>query len=420
MIFNEIRESENFTSNPTTKKVFVKKEKMLLIMYSLILFSNSVLRTQEHLKLFIILSLIVCLFAFYKILVKPVILTRAVLNKFTTWLTLLFMVYFFYGLVLPCYDEFNADFFFFLFVMTFVTIILFAGTTSINMMEIFINSCAIVSILICFYIFANEWSIILEGGNRIGDSASGNVNTLAIYLGSMSIPCIFKVFMENKFKYLIPYILSVILIFMTGSKKGLLFIILGIAILSILKYGFKLYKYLIPILVGVLIIFLILNIEYFYNILGFRIIDFLGSVGFKTVNSNYSYSTNIRLLMMKLGYDAFLTKPLFGGGWFYFSYYSGLGTYSHNNFLELLTTYGLSGFILYYSIFIFLLSKLKKILKRDNYAKLLFGLIIVILVNDIAAVTFSYNIFNYQVLAIAYLYIRDTHKRTLIQQGATR
>jgi O-antigen ligase len=116
-----------------------------------------------------------------------------------------------------------------------------------------------------------------------------------------------------------------------------------------------------------------------------------------------------------------LSRPIFGGGWFYFSEYSGMGTYSHNNFLELLVTYGIVGFFTYYSMFFKVLLKLKKMYKRDNYAKLLVTMIIIILINDFAAVSFSFNILNYQVLAFGYLYFKDMQKEKKLKLmiGAT-
>ncbi len=94
-----------------------------------------------------------------------------------------------------------------------------------------------------------------------------------------------------------------------------------------------------------------------------------------------SYSTDICKEMIKIGWLAFLRRPLFGNGWFYFSVYSGLGTYSHNNYIEILVTYGLAGFIFYYGIFISTFIKLCKCL-QNNYSKLFFTLILTILVSD--------------------------------------
>lgn len=398
---------KEFDTHQTIKKSKTEsKEKLLHIIFFLILFSICILRNEEHLKLYIGLSILVCIFAFFRGLCKPSRISNAIANGFTFWIIILFSIYFFYGIALTKYDYFNAKYFFFMFVIILVTELLFIDVPAKNTIEIFIRVCAITSVAVSVYILINEWTLIIYGGTRIGESGSGNVNTVAIYLGTMSLPCVYKIICEKKYNYFISYCLSTITMLLTGSKMALLFILLGILILSILKNRIKLHKYILPLLATILLWFLIFNVEYLYNIIGFRVIDFIGSLGFDIEGASYSYSTTSRLQMYKLAYEAFLKKPIFGGGWFYFSVYSGLGTYTHSNVMELLVTYGIIGFIVYYSMFFVVLLKLKKYIKQDGYAKLLFAMIIIILINDFAAVSFSYNILNYQILLFGYLYAR--------------
>jgi O-antigen ligase len=403
----------------SSKKRDEKKKRFLHIILHiilfLILFSNSVLRNQEHLKLYIGVALIIGIYAFFRGLLKPSRISKTVVSSFAVWLLVLFFMYFFYGVVLTKYNHFDADYFFFMFVVTLVTRLLFIDIHYKTMMEIFIKVCAFASVAVSVYILVNEWSLIISGGTRIGESGSGNVNTVAVYLGIMSIPIIYKVVFERKYNYLIPYSLSIVLMLLTGSKKALLFVVLGPVILLILKNRLRLHKYILPTLTIIVLVFFMFNNEYLYNIIGFRVIDFLGTLGFNIEGAEYSNSTALRLMMYKLGYEAFKSKPIFGGGWFYFSSYSGLGTYSHSNYMELLVTYGIIGFLIYYSMFLTVLVRLKRIIRLNDYAKLLFSMLLLIFINDFAAVSFSFNILNYQVLALGYLFIEGIQKEKIMQ-----
>ena len=405
-----MKEFNSFQHNSTTKILRENRQRMLYVMLFFILFSNSIFRNEQNLKNLITISLVICVCTFFVVLHKPSKILKTMTNSFTLWLIVIFAMYFIYGMILTSFNHFDADYFFFMFIMILVTILLFIDIPFSTMMEIFIKVCSFASFAICFYILINEWTLIITGNIRIGESGSGNVNTVAIYLGLMSIPSIYKVFFERKYSYLIPYIFSIVIMFLTGSKKSLIFIFFGVYFFSILRYRLKLYKYILPTSIILAFIIFIFNNGYLYGILGHRVVDFIGSIGFSLEGAKYSHSTELRIIMYKTGYNAFITKPIFGGGWFYYSSYSGLGTYSHNNYIELLVTYGMVGFFIYYIMFFALLLRLKNIIKSNNYAKLIFTLIIAILVNDFAAVTFSFNILNYQILALGYIFLKGIKK----------
>lgn len=394
-------------SNEDRQNIFrIKKTSILFFSLFLNLFSSSVFYNEDSLKIYITISIFICLLALLRGLKKPNRLVKTAINGFTCWLIILFTMYFYYGLVLTKYHIFNADYFFFMFVMTLVNMLLFVDVPIKVMMEIFIKACVFASVGVCLFIFINEWSMITSGVTRIGETGSGNVNTIAVRLGIMSIPCLYKMYIEKKYRYFIPYIIVTLTMLLTGSKKSLIFIIIGFAIFTTLKNKFRFHKYIIPLLLVAIMMFLIFKIDFLYNIIGRRLVDFIGAVGFNIDGAQYSRSTTLRLLMYKKGLEAFETKPIFGGGWFYFAHYTGMNTYSHSNYIELLVTYGIFGFSIYYSMFLKILIKLFKLTKIDGYSKMLFTMILLFLVNDFAAVQFSANILYYLVLCFGYLYIQ--------------
>lgn len=406
--------SQDFLAVRSKSNVQVlKKSKISYILLLVIFFSSAVLYNEEQINYYIMISILVCICSYLNSILKPSRFLLVIFNRYSLWLTILFGLYFLYGLAFPIYDEFNADYFFFTFIMLLVSMLLFVDVSIDRMLNILVEVCAVASVAICVFIVLNEWSLIVLGTTRIGESGSGNVNNIAMVLGIMSVPCLYQVIYRSKYVYLLPYSTTLIFMLLTGSKKSLIFIFLGLIILLVLKNGIKLSRYILPLFFLIGMVFFILNNEYLYNIIGARTIDFVSSLGFNIEGAQYSNSTELRLLMYKAASDAFLEHPIFGGGWFYFSYYSGLNTYSHNNYFELLCNYGIFGFFIYYSMYIKIIIGLSKLLKSDNYAKLLFTLLIIILIVDTSAVTFSSSLLNYQILGFSYLYIRGYQSKRL-------
>lgn len=376
-----------------------------VLIMTAILFSGICLYSLENEIWYISIVLLVSFYTFFYCISNLKHLINAFSSVYTWWIILIFSYYTFYGVMLPVYDEYNTAYVLFIAVVILNVIILF---TSLNQdaTAIFILSAAIASVFACIFIMVNEWSLLLEGGTRIGDSASGNVNTVAMYLGTFSILSIYKVIYEKKTVYLVFYIFQVIFMMLTGSKKALIFILISLILLLILKNRTKLHKYLLPLIISIASFSILLTTDFFYNIIGQRTLDFLAACGFQIEGASDSNSTTLRLLMYQMGLQAFLQSPLIGNGWFYFSAYSGLGTYSHNNYIELLVTYGIIGFLAYYSMFTYVLYKISKYMIYNDYAKLYFTLILTSLINDTAAITFCESPRGYLVLFFAYIFVK--------------
>lgn len=380
-----------------------KKNWFPLLVLTLIFFSSTCLYSMENRGIYIIIILAITFIVGFSCLISPKNIENLLNQGFTWWILFMFAMYTFYGVVLTVYNEYNWDYMLFILLIVLDVMIVFGQMSSKEVNDVFTKACAIASVLIAIYLISNEWGNILSGMIRIGDSASGNVNTVGVSLGIFSLPIIYKVINERKIVYLCIYVLQVIFMLMTGSKKALIFIIIGIGILTIIKNKFRIHRYILPILISGLIILVILKNEYFYNIIGFRVVDFLGTLGFNISNAHDSYSTELRMKMYKIGWELFKQKPFFGSGWFYFGVYSGLGTYTHNNFMEMLVTYGIMGFTMYYSMFLYVLNKLVRIVKYKKSLILYIVLICMMIINDTAAVSFSMNPINYIVLYMAFI-----------------
>lgn len=139
----------------------------------------------------------------------------------------------------------------------------------------------------------------------------------------------------------------VIIILLTGSRKGLIMVILGTALLMFLLYPEKRTKNL---LISVCVLFILysalMNVPWLYTIAGSRFETMLNAVLGKPVEEGSLMS---RLYYIHLGWEYFLQRPWTGYGLDCFRYLRyAYETYSHNNYIELLFSGGIIGFVLYY------------------------------------------------------------------------
>jgi len=67
--------------------------------------------------------------------------------------------------------------------------------------------------------------------------------------------------------------------------------------------------------------------------------------------TGYEGSADLRLFFIKEGFETWKNNPVLGIGLNNFSFY--YGTYTHNNFIEMLANLGIIGLILYYLIYLF-------------------------------------------------------------------
>lgn len=226
-----------------------------------------------------------------------------------------------------------------------------------KLMKYFVYSGFIASIYI---ILITDFTSITRFGSELG-----NVNAIGMILGISSVFCFYFI-LENKYYKFIPVLLIItIIIFLTGSRKSLLFLVFTLIILIFSKREKKLgnnIKILILSAVFILIIlYAIYNVPIFYLIIGKRMENMMDFVfGEGTMEG----SINTRFKMIQMGWEWFKERPLFGYG--INNYRLLLGeevgrvTYSHNNIIELLVGIGLFGTIIYYLAHIIVIKDLYK------------------------------------------------------------
>jgi O-antigen ligase len=132
----------------------------------------------------------------------------------------------------------------------------------------------------------------------------------------------------------------------------------------------------------------------------FSVFDrFLGMYDTLSDNSaSEDASTSQRSDLITEGIRLWSERPLVGRGPGQYAWVNKVeyGVYSHNNFIEILVNFGLLGFLIFYSVHIYLLRKLfklKKMKQRNNEVNWLLVMLFSLLIIDCTFVTYYNKIY---------------------------
>ncbi len=204
-----------------------------------------------------------------------------------------------------------------------------------------------------YFLFVYRSQILhLKIDDRIG-TYFDNQNTVGSYFSlAFATSTYIAIMFEKKtdWLYIIPSGLFGICGIFTGSRTFIILVL--ISVIAILFIRFKERKWLFLIVLGALIglFFIAINLPIFATI-KLRTDQTLYTL-FGIGNSKVDHSSVQRVLWQKYGYYLGSRNLLFGYGCEGFSVFSGIGTYTHSNFAEVLCNFGLIGFVLFYSCYI--------------------------------------------------------------------
>ncbi len=271
--------------------------------------------------------------------------------------------------------------------MVFVMIILFNNKDDI--LEIISNagSIVIVATLITSLIFDPVWGEWLEGmSSRVGATPAGTCVDTGNLLLILMIPLLYQVIINRQFKRYLPWVLLAIFqIVATGAKSSVLplALVFTIMLLGSAKDKKTLIRNIIilaVIVVGGVVA--IMTIPPLYGIIGDRIVELFSGLG--SDEYDLHTSTGQRMAVIAAFKEHFWEHPFFGHGFYAFKEmpYSQLEEYrpnegtviayrnihTHMNYLELLFSFGIFGFVLYYWFPVYLF--IKSIFAKDKMTKL--------------------------------------------------
>lgn len=288
-----------------------------------------------------------------------------------------------------------------------MVIVFYYSLSSFGDTELFIKIIAYAGIAMSIYLI-NYYSIgtyinALLASGRIGDDFA-NVNSVGGAAAVTLISCIYMTIFYKKVIYLPLAILPGIVLLGAGSRTAIVVAVIGIFLTFIYNsQNRKWIAHISQIILLFLFIYILVtnipNIKIFNSVYDRFNIMFQVLIG----NSNGG-STYYRLEMMKIGWQIFFNNPIFGNGINATALTlksNGVPyTYLHNNYIEILADLGIVGFVSYYYIYFYIITKLNK-QKRINLSATFFLILLLsMLVLDIGGITY-YMQRNYVYLVFA-------------------
>lgn len=203
--------------------------------------------------------------------------------------------------------------------------------------------------------------------------------------------------LSKRKKYIFCTVICALCVVLTGSRAALL----GLGFMFSVNMMFqkdlvRRSKNLLLLLVLLIVaIYVLFTNDYLYEIYGSRLVAVFS-------DSVKDGSRDDRVMYQELGIAMFLQKPLLGWGMDNFAYYlhyiGGYSqeVYSHCNYVEILSCYGIIGFVIYYVKYIQSLV----IVYRHRYLDVLMKMFLVVLLRF---VVFEYATITFSVYSYVYL-----------------
>ena len=245
-----------------------------------------------------------------------------------------------------------------------------------------------------------------------------NINSIGMACANAIIISAYYVMHENKkIIFKLPFILiSLTIVAASGSRKALAVLILGITYLCLFKYASKnLLKMMLKfaVIIGVLVLaFSIILSMQMFDILNERM---TGLIALMTGTGAIDHSAWLRQQYIRIGLEQFFETPFFGIGIdnarLLLLQHFGYTTYLHNNYVELLAGGGIVGTSIFYSIYVYILYKLKTNWVNYTFEKVAVLLLIIAqLTMDFGLVSY-YSKETYFYIIIFFLFIKCNNSR---------
>lgn len=189
---------------------------------------------------------------------------------------------------------------------------------------------------------------ISNGHDRLGVTAGVNPNTLGL-LGAYAFGMALRRVLRGKPLFLIPVLVFLAMILMSKSIKGYAVTAVITVVLLLVRFP-RLWGVKLALMAGALVAlyFLISRFETFDHIFFHRLRYMMTYIVSGGAHGNAG-SLEPRMALARVGLEAFGRHPVTGIGVGCFRLLEGAdGTYSHNNFIELLTSGGVPFLVLFY------------------------------------------------------------------------
>lgn len=252
----------------------------------------------------------------------------------------------------------------------------------------------------------------LTSGVRLGAEIN-QANAFGLYSSITFFIAIYHYVYKKSRIHLILSVMPLAFALSSGSRKTFIVLIVGVSVL----YYFKSHSLLflrVFLIFGVLTIisYIIYSVEAFHSTFR-RLFQLLNIF---SVYGEVDSSTMTRAHMIDFGIDMFITKPFLGYGTeqydiLYLQYY-GIRRPAHNNYIQILVSFGITGFVLWYSMYFYVIKSALKKAFIDNLAPLILCIFIVQLVSELTTGSLT-NKFTYVLIALGFSYINLINKKSI-------
>lgn len=229
-------------------------------------------------------------------------------------------------------------------------------------------------LVLCVIILSDE--ALLETLKETDEEGSyytfeeNNRNTIAVILALGVLYMLHLGVTRNKV-FLLLMLVPLILGLITGSRKLILAVAAGLLLYAFLysvccqkKSSKKWFSIILAVAVVVGVFYACYTVDWLYNIIGFRIEGLIETL---TGGKNTEASAVERSRMIELAWKMFLQKPFLGWGIDGFAANTEYGVYSHNNYMEMLVSFGAIGFLFVYFFKFRLLWQHIRMLRNDQF-----------------------------------------------------
>lgn len=249
----------------------------------------------------------------------------------------------------------------------------------------------VTAIIFASYVVA-IYSITVFGFDKIvsvsseifSDESFANINSISMFL-AFGIICELYLILFRGFRwYSLLTVLSIVVIAASRTRKSIVFVVLGVVLLLLFRFsksksvGFRLLRIVSVLFIAFSVVYIASQLPIFASVnmrLEQMLNTFLGEGKMDT-------SSLMRNELVELGLFCFSKKPLTGIGMACTHSYAWVNlyfdAYLHNNYVELLAGGGIFAFIIFYSMYVYLIWGFFKI-KREAPEWFAFGIVMIML-----------------------------------------
>lgn len=274
----------------------------------------------------------------------------------------------------------------------------------------------IAGVRFCLY---TDWSGLSDGIYLRGSFGGllDDVTNYNSYTAVLTTPCVLALYcaiVKHQKIAIFPAMVLFAMLLLGGSRKNLVAIpITALLFAQFTGNGVKKLKVLLLLLLALTVSLYLL--ETVPALSGIRSsLEGMRNGLSQAEEAKVDVSTQGRMYLQEQGIRVWMEHPFAGVGWHNYRYYNDAGLYAHNNYVELLASLGIVGFLLYYTMFLragYLLCSgflRRRFLKEDI---LLIGFAFNILIVEIGSITVYFKERLILMLVIFYWHSYATERK---------